>query len=214
MGRGGGPGGHGRGRGVPVVKGGLPSGEVPAPGARVRIRTAPHSRVGPMRGLGFVFALTVTASRERPSGRFQRPPRATLGAVQGASSGGKSRQRSPLFRSHVSLPPAHTPGTGCRPIRPGLGRCLSGGVFGGLNDQPIQGAAGQPSKSDKGLHAGRSAPVSEIPNRRPRHVDGGGKALIRREPVKGPCVIEGRGIEADRHLITPFALAVQLRAPL
>ena len=165
-------------------------------------------------GRVFVFALTVAASRARPSGRFQRPPRATLGAVQGASSGGKSSQSSPLFRSHVSLPPALTPGAGCRHLVPGLGRCLSGGFFGGLDDQPIQGAAGQPSKPDQRRHAGRSAPVPKIPNRRPRHVDGGGKALVRREPVKVPCVIECRGIEADRHLITPFALAVQLRAPL
>ena len=211
----------GRGSGWPLVwprcpgcKGRTPFWGSPAPGAHVRIRTAPHSRVGPVHGRGFVFALTVAASRARPSGRFQRPPRAALHASQGASSGGKSRQRSPLFRSHVSLPPAHTPGTGCRHSVPGFSRCLSGGFFGGLDDQTIQGAAGQPSKPDQRRHARRRASVPEIPNRRPRHVDGGGKALVRREPVNGPCVIEGRGIEADRHLITPFALAVQLLAPL
>ena len=200
--------------GVLGVKGGLLIWWSPAPGAHVRIRTAPHSRAGPMHGLAFVFALTVAASRARPSGRFQRPPRAALGAGQGASSGGKSRQRSPLFRSHVSLPPAHTPGTGCRHSVPGFSRCLSGGFFGGLDDQPIQGSSGQSAKPDQSLHARRRAPVPEIPNRRPRHVDGGGKALIRREPVKGPRVIEGRGIKANRHLTTPFALAVQLPAPL
>ena len=198
----------------PGCKGRTPSGKSPSLVPMCGLEPRHRLPGWPVHGLGFVFALTVTASRARPSGRFQRPPRATLGAVQGASSGGKSRQRSPLFRSHVSLPPAHTPGTGCRHSVPGFSRCLSGGFFGGLDDQPVQGAAGQPSKPDQRRHAGRSASVPEIPNRRPRHVDGGGKALVRREPMQGPCVIESRGIKADRHLTTPFALAVQLPAPL